>query len=307
MSLVRLKSLVEIARKGTISAAAKSLHLTQPALSRQIQLLEGEFAVPLLARGPRGASLTEEGRVVEEEARFLLDRYERLKETVRARMNLEGGTVRLGGGATAVALLLPEFIREFRAEHKGIAFHLKEAGSRAIEEAVLREEIELGIVTLPIASKGLEVIPLHEDPIVPVVSRRHALAARAKSNKVPVASLDGEAVIGFEAGSAIRVLIDQALARRGVRLDVVMELRSVAAILRMVQLNLGLAFVSRLAVDASDKSIRELEVPGLRITRRLAVIVRRGRRISIAAEAFLDHLRKAKDRTQITSKRRKPT
>ena len=288
MSLTRLRSLVEIARRGGLSAAAKVLRLTQPALTRQIQLLEEEFGAPLLTRGPRGAVLTEEGRLVEEEARLLLDRYERVKETVAAHMRLERGCVRLGGGATAVALLLPEVIQSFRREHADVTFELKEAGSRTVEEDVLREDVELGIVTLPATTKGVEVIPLRKDPIVLVASNRHPLA---KKGRIPAAALSGEPFIGFEAGSAIRALIDRHLERRGVSVSVVMELRSIAAILRMVRLNLGLAFVSELGVDPSDRGIRALDVAGLKLTRSLAVIVKRNRPLSVAAEAFLAHLR----------------
>ena len=154
MSLARLRALVEVARRGAISGAAKALSLTQPALTRQIQLLERELGATLLTRGPRGARLTDVGRIVEEEARGLLDRYDRLRETVDAHGRLERGTVRLGGGATAVSILLPEVIRDFHRRYPEIVFHLKEAGSRTVEEDVLRETVELGIVTLLPRYKG---------------------------------------------------------------------------------------------------------------------------------------------------------
>lgn len=287
MSLVRLRSLVEVARRGAISAAAKSLAVTQPALTRQIQMLEEEFGAPLLARSRKGAALTDLGRVVEQEARALLDRYERLRETVGAHLRMERGTVRIGAGATAVWSVLPEAIRGFRRAHPDIVFHVKEAGSSAVEAAVLAEEVDLGIITLPAASREADPRPFREDPIVLVASPHHPLARRGR---VPAEALNGVPLIGFEGGSAIRRTIDRALESRGVSMPVVMELRSIQSMLRMAGMNLGVAFVSRLGVDPSDRRIRVVEVAGLRIRRTLGVITKRNHPLSVAAAAFLEVL-----------------
>jgi len=321
MSLLLLETLSEVARRGAITGAATALGLTQPALSRRLHLLEREFGTPLLARSRKGVRLTELGRLVEEEGRALLDRYARLKESVGAHLRLERGTVRIGGGATAVSFLLPGVIRAFRIDHPDVVFQLKEAGSREIESDVLREELELGIITLPARSKDLHVQPIVKDPIVLVAARAHPLPLRAPGSlggdsaplrsalpprthgslggdsaplrsalppRTPPRSLNGLPLIGFERGSAIRRLIDRALEQRGIAMRVVMELRSIQSILRMVELDQGLAFVSRLCVDAR---VRVIDVPGLRIQRSLAVIRRKGRPLSVAARAFLEALR----------------
>jgi len=284
MSMDRIHSLVEVARRGSITDAARALGLTQPALSRRIQLLEQEFATPLLTRSQKGVRLTELGKLVESEGRSLLERYDRLKDEVGAHLRLERGTVRLGGGAAAVSFLLPELIREFRRDHTDVVFQVKEAGSREIERDVLSEELELGIVTLPAQSKELVVTPLLKDPIVLVAAPDHPLAQR---KRVPAAALEGAPVIGFEGGSAIRHLIDGALEAAGVHVEVVMELRSIQSILRMVALHLGMAFVSQLGVEAVGRGVKVVPVTGLRIRRRLAVIRRQGHELSVAASAFL--------------------
>jgi DNA-binding transcriptional LysR family regulator len=288
MSLERLRALVEVERRGAITRAARALGITQPALSRRIQLLEQEFETPLLARSRKGATLTEMGQPVAAEGGLLLERYERLKEAVGAHLRLERGTVRVGGGAAAVSFLLPPIIRSFRQRHGDVVFHLKEAGSRDVVEEVLRENIELGIVTLPVESREVVITPLLRDPIVLVAARDHALARR---RQIPAAALSGVPLIGFEGGSAIRRLIDRALEQSGVEVQVVMELRSIQSILRMVALRLGLAFVSRLGVEAAGEGVKVIRVQGLRITRTLAVIRKRDRPLSVAAAAFLRHLR----------------
>ena len=286
-----LQTLIEVARQGSITEAARALGLTQPAVSRLIQQLESEFSAPLLHRSRKGVVPTEMGRLVLEEAVALADRYGRLKQTVSAHVRLEQGAVRVGGGATAVSFLLPPLIATFRRRHRGVVFHLVEAGSRDIEAAVLEESIELGIVTPPARSDKLVATPLRRDPIVLVAARSHPLAG---AGPIPAAALRGMPLVGFEEGSAIRRIIDGALEARGIEVELVMQLRSIQSILRMVALDLGLAFVSRMGVEHAAESVEVVGVRGLRIARSLAVIRKRDRPLSVAAGAFLEHLRSSR-------------
>ena len=127
-----MRSLVAVADAGAITEAANRLGLTQPALTRRIQLLEEEFGAALLERSRSGAVLTELGELVVQEAKVLIDRYENLKSQVTSLRNLEGGSVRIGGGATAVSFVLPQAIAQFQNQHPDVHFHVKEASSREV-------------------------------------------------------------------------------------------------------------------------------------------------------------------------------
>lgn len=290
--LTLLSSFLEVAETGAISRAAERLFVTQPALSRRLQQLEGELGVTLFERTPRGVALTEEGRYLQREARALLERYEHLREGVAAVANLEAGTVRVGGGATAVSFLLPEAIASFQETHPGVLFQVREAGSRDTERDVAAERLELGVVTLPIdpdLATDLDARSLATDKITLVAARDHELATR---KRVSLAALEGRDFVGFESPSAIRSLIDGALRDAGVNVNVVMELRSIPAILRMVTVTGRLAFVSQLGLGSErGREVVPLPVTGLRISRRLAIIKKRGRPLSPAAEAFARELR----------------
>ena len=111
--LLLLHSFLETADAGGITAAARRLFVTQPALSRRLQQLEADLGVRLFERRSKGVALTEEGRLVAREARDLIERYELMRQNAAALANLEHGSVRIGGGATAVAFLLPEAIARF--------------------------------------------------------------------------------------------------------------------------------------------------------------------------------------------------
>ena len=216
------------------------------------------------------------------EARVLIGRYEHLKSEVLRRQSVSGGNVRIGGGATAVSFVLPDAITRFQSDYPDVLFQVKEAGSAEIAADVATGALELGLVTLPVRTAELEIQPIAEDHIVLVASPDHALAATAE---VDVLQLDGQNIVGFEAGSAIRQLVDSALLEAGIETNVVMELRSIPAIVQMVANTGSLAFVSQMGVQNQDL-VRQIPVKGLEITRRLGLARRKATAISPAAEKF---------------------
>lgn len=253
MELTPLRYFREIARVGHMTRAARSLGVSQPALSAMLRKLESEVGAPLLHRTGRGVELTEPGRVFLSHAEDALRRADAGVQAVRELMGLQTGSVRVGAGATAAAYLLPPVISTVRERHPGLRFYVRETGSAAVAAALLSGELDLGIVTLPVRGVGekeLLILPLMEDELRLIVPPRHRLAGK-KSFKW--SDLAGERVIGFEAGSAVREVVDQAAARAGVTLDVVMELRSIQSIQQMVAAGVGVGFVSRLALAETDK------------------------------------------------------
>ena len=286
MDMTLMRSLLAVADAGVITEAAQQLGVTQSALSRRLQQLEEYFGARLLARGRSGAALTTLGELVEAEARVLVSRFDHLRDQVNAHVRLEGGTVRLGGGATAVLFIMPEAIAAFQAKFPAVRFQVKEAGSREISQDVVSGHLELGLVTLPVLSRELTVQALFDDEVVLAARTGHPLARR---RPVSLAELSGLSLVGFEAGSAIRDIIDRALRDAGVEMNVVMELRSIPAIIRMVTTTGNLAFVSRLSVEA-DPDVLVVPVRGLNIRRKLAVVARRDTTLSPAATAFWELL-----------------
>ncbi len=289
MDLTLTRSFIAVAEAGSLTRAADRLGITQSALSRRIQQYEEQLGASLLSRGRQGVELTDVGRIALQEGQRLVAAWEGLREQIAQHQGLESGQVRIGGGATAVSFILPPAIARFQRRHPGVLFHLKEAGSSEIAEDVLLGHLELGIVTLPVRSHELRSRPLIDDDIVLVARRDHPLAGR---RSLSVQDLSGEGFVGFEAGTALRQLIDNALREAGLELQVVMELRSIPSILRMVATTGHLAFVSRLSIG-DQRDIVELKVAGLRIRRHLAVIQREGRPLSAAGAAFAAQLMSA--------------
>ncbi len=283
MDLLLTRSLVAVADHGAIGEAAQALGLSQPALSRRIRILEEELGAELLQRSGRGVVLTEMGRLAVQEGRSLIERYDAMKEDLARHLRLDAGIVRIGGGATAVSHVLPKAIARYRRSYPNVRFDVREAGSREIEQMVHDERLELGVVTLPLFQGDLLVRPLLVDSIVLIAGRSHPFV---KKSCVSVQELEGQSVVGFEAGSAIRHLIDAALRESGVSVNVVMELRSISAIRRMVETTGNLAFVSEMGA----KGAPIISVRGIKVERQLALISKRERPLSPAAFAFSERL-----------------
>lgn len=288
MDMTLMESFVAVVDAGSITAASDRIHVSQSALSRRLQQLEDDLGADLLERGRHGVELTAVGRQVLEHGRRLLSRYERMRQDVKEHLSLDQGTIRIGGGATVTSFVMPLAIGEFQADHPGIRFFVKEAGSHEVAAAVASGDLELGVVTLPVPIRDIDLEELTDDEIVLAARSDHPLAHR----RVTPADLDGEPLIAFEQGSAIRHIIDGQLRAAGIEVNVAMELRSIPSILKMVATTASLAFVSQLSLDEAE-DLLAIPVRGLEITRPLALATRRGHSLSAAAKTFVPFLTRA--------------
>lgn len=282
MELTALRQFVAIAEAGHITRASQVLGVTQPALSAMLKKLEAEVGAPLLDRTGRGVALTAAGRAFFEHAQAAVRRADEAVASVREMIGLEVGSIRVGGGATAVAHLLPSVVSAVRRAHPALRFYVREAGSRAVADAVLSGELDLGIVTMPIAGAGagdLMSVARIQDELMLIVPEGHGLAGQ---REYAWSELAGEPLVLFEDGSAVRGIIDRASREAGVALNVVMEVRSTETIGRMVEAGIGPGLISRFALG--DK--RGLTCRDGRLFRELAVVRRRDRIPSAASAVF---------------------
>ncbi len=281
-----LRTFVRVAELGHVTRAAASLGLTQPAVSGHLARLEEAVGQSLFDRTSRGMVLTEAGRVWLVHVTAALSRLDEGKRALDELSGLARGRLAVGGGATAATYLLPPLLERFHKKHPGIQLLLREQGSRAVMDAVGAGALDLGVVTTPDgeAPDGLTVTPWVDDELLLVVPPGHRLHGR---DVFRWRELDGEPIVAFEAGTAVRALIDGALASRGVVVDVVVEVRAIESIQRMVALGMGVGFVSRHAVAGGLRA----EEGGL--ARQLALVQRSDLAPSAAARAFLGLVRDA--------------
>ena len=230
--------------------------------------------------------LTEAGllfrRYVEEAATWLEDG----RQALAGLAALESGSVSIGAGATAATYLLPPLIRAYLDAFPDIRLHMREQGSDAVADGVRSGDLDIGIVTLPVANeRGLKVTSWREDELLLIVPPDHALAGRPHFEW---SDLEHQPLVLFESGTAVRRLIERALEDRAIAAEPAMELRSIESIKQLVAQGVGAAFVSRYAVP---EGVGLRPRTGSPPRRDLGLCVRADRAPSAAAAAFLDRLR----------------
>jgi len=288
MDLSVLETFLTIARLEHMTRAAAELHLTQPAVSAKLAKLEDQLGHKLFDRTPKGMRLTEAGEIFRVHARAILDEFDAGTSALAQLAGMQRGSLAIGGGATATTYLLPPLLGVFHARFPGIQLFVREQGSQSVLEDIARGILDIGVITLPTdpssapgPERAVDVEPWVRDELRLIVPNTHPLHGRTHFTW---GDLDGASLVLFEAGSAVRDLLDAKMSDAHIKTDTVMELRSIESIKQMVAQGIGAAFVSKFALDANEGGLAAQDGG---VTRDLAIVTRSGRAPSRAAAEFL--------------------
>ncbi len=294
MLLAHLESFVEVARTGNVSRAADALFLTQPALTARLKSLESDLGVELFARSSRGMKLTDAGRAFLPYAQRTLGLVTEGRQVISDLREGTTGELVIGAAPAVSTYLLPGVLRTFRAAYPNVRLGVKTGHTEEVLELVLRQEVNIGLGR-PVRHPEVELIPVFEDEMLLVVSRRHPFASRTK---VRMDELASERLILFDRTSSYHELTSALFREAGVVPVSVMELDNVEAAKKMVQQGLGVALLPRMALSAElrFRSLRPVRLSGAQTVKRPIVALRRrdaGEPIGPVA-GFLRTLRDAK-------------
>lgn len=229
-----------VAQRGSFSAAADVLGISQPAVSLQVRQLEQFLQTRLIERTGRGVKATAAGMA-------LLLHGERIEQAVNEAVQSVNdcsqnvsGTVSLGTGATACIHLLPPLLQQLRERYPMLVVGVTTGNTQDIARAVEENRLDMGLVTLPASGRGLDITAVLREEFV-------FISASAQAELSPEA-LQNLPLIAFEAGSGTRTLIDGWFQQAGLKVTPVMQLGSIEAIKRMVAAGLGYSIIPRMAV-----------------------------------------------------------
>ena len=307
MELDHVEAFVAIVRRGGFSRAAATLHLSQPAISRRLRLLEHELGAPVFDRVRSGASLTDAGRAFLPHAEALLASMHDGVEAVRALRGGDRGVVTLAVVGTLASTVLTAGLRRFRERFPAIDVRVSTALSREVSDLVRRGDAALGLRYGLDPHPELESRTIHDEPMLPVCSPRHHLA---RARRLEPAALADERWITFPPRPApgpepYATLLQQRLAACGLGDAAVIHIDSLTAQKRMVEAGFGLALLAESSVDEElhRGTLRALPVPALRVTIPITLIHRRRGYLSGAARALAALL---SDWPALSAPRRRP-
>ncbi|XXD08642.1 LysR family transcriptional regulator [Klebsiella sp. R445] len=277
-----------VVQRGSFSAAADVLGLSQPAVSLQVRQLEQFLQTRLIERTGRGIKATSAGEALLGHSEHIDRAVSAALQSVNECSHEISGSITLGTGATACIHLLPPLLQQLRLAHPLLTVGVTTGNTVDIVRAVEENRLDLGLVTLPASGRSLVVTSLLDEEFVFIFARD---GDELPSPLTPE-RLQALPLIAFEAGSGTRELIDGWFRAAGLLVAPVMQLGSIEAIKRMVRAGLGYSIVPRMAVEQPEDrhglSVQSL-TPSLH--RQLGVVMRQDKILSKGIGEILRLLR----------------
>ncbi len=288
MTLEQLRIFVAVAERLHFTQAAQALGLTQSAASAAVAQLESRTGIALFHRIGRRVELTAEGAAFLVEARDVLRSARRAESLLEEMSGLTRGRLAVMGSQTIATYWLPPLLHRYHGVHPGIAVVLSIGNTAQVSAAILAGEVELGFVEGDVEVAVLEQRPVDDDRLVLVVGAQHGWAAEKALDADDLRRLPW---VLREAGSGTRAATEALLATRGLSLadvSVALELPSNEAVRIAVEAGAGATVLSAVVVAAGLRAgilkAAACALPG----RRFVALKHRERRLSRAAQAFLE-------------------
>lgn len=284
VQLAHLKALGAVARHASFSRAAGELGVTQPAVSMQVRQLEETLGQPLLERVGKRAFPTRAGEILLAHAARAFHELDAAVERVQELRGVMAGRVRLGTSASISIYLLPPFLRRFRSRYPATELVVVTGNAPGIARAVVQNELDIGIVSLPVRERELTVTPFVDDELVAIAP---PLPRWRRLKTIGAEALAREPLILFEPGGTVRRVIDGWFRRAGATPVRPMELGNTEAIKKLVEAGLGLSVTSWFSIRAE---LRARLLTSMRLSpalvRKIGVIRRRDKPRTPALDAF---------------------
>lgn len=267
----RLEVFAAVARLLSFSEAARTLHLSQPAVSHQVAALETELGATLFDRSTRRVRLTAAGAALLARTDELLREHADARRAVAAAEGRIAGDLRIAASLTIGAYVLPPALAELVRRHPEVRTRVTIQNTEQVVASLRTGRADLGFVEgEPVDDPAIVFRTIRDDELVVVAPRTHRFALL---EQIPLAELASEPFVLREPGSGTRQVAEARLRAAGLDvggLRVVVELSGIDAIKAAVAAGLGISIISRSAVGAADAELVQRRIEGIRITRRMA-------------------------------------
>ena len=288
MLLRQLQTFASIFELGSMTAAAEHLHLSQPAVSRQLKALERELGAELCQRRGHSVLPTPAGEVAYAYAQRAIALQRDLHQQVATLAAPETWDLTLSCVDTVAVHTLPDLLQDFLRLHPGAQVHVHTVATRTAVGEVLQREADLALTTTPVTHPRLECLPLFDDPVVLVASPEFLTRFPAPRT---IQDLQDQPFIAFQSGTHLRALVDATLAQHGIRPRIMLEYHGHEGVREVILRGLGIAFVplSAARADIASGRLARLEPEGLpALSRQSCLVLPRGAALKPAAKAFIE-------------------
>ena len=288
MELYSLQVFLTVATERSFSRAAEKLLRTQPAISLALQRLEQELGEKLIDRSGKELILTDAGRTVLEYARRFQSLQQELDNALAELRDNSSGRLIIGANESTTLYLL-RHIERYRELYPKVKVQVRRSLSSKIPTELLDGNLELGVISYDPMDDRITSKIIYSDALAFVVSPEHRLAAR---KAVPITELAQEVFIAHNVLSPYREVVLREFQQRKVPLRMDMEMPTIESIRKLVQENLGVAFLPRMCVENEIEQglLCEVRVKEMHVERKIRLVYPTRRALSHAARAFLELL-----------------
>ncbi len=294
INLNQLRVFHEAARCQNFSQAARTLCVTQPAITGQIRALEAGLGLRLFKKRGRRMVLSEVGALLFQHAHEIFEVEKKMERVVAETRELKRGLLKIGTTKTYARYLMPALITRFRTIYPDIKVVLDEGNSQDVCQSLLDLRNELVVVAVTEELKGLVYEPFREEELILFAALEHPFSRREGS--IDLAELEGQLIIMKEEGSSTHTLVRNLFESRSLSPTVLVETSNMEFIKEMVENGEGLSFLVRSAIEQELKrgSVVEIPIHDQPLRLRVHIAYLEDGELSPAATAFLEILEEAR-------------
>lgn len=288
VELYPLHVFLTVAAEKSFSRAAEKLFRTQPAVSLALQRLELDLGEKLIDRSAKDLVLTDAGRAVLEYARRFENLAAEMRNSLTELRDNSAGRLIIGANESTTLYLL-QHIEKYRRMFPKVTVQVRRSLSSKIPNEIIDGNLELGVISYDPRDERLISEVIYTDALAFVVSPAHRLAGR---KSVPITDLGAETFIAHNVISPYREVVVREFQRHRVALNMDIEMPTIETIRKLVQANLGVAFLPRMCVEEELKqgSLCSVRVKEIDVERKIHLLRPSRRGLSYAANAFLEIL-----------------
>jgi DNA-binding transcriptional LysR family regulator len=289
LHLNHLRVFYQAAKYLNFSLAAKSLYITQPAVSVQIKLFEDSCNLKLFKKRGKKVYLTDEGQALYEYARKIFEYEKEIEDAIEDMKELKRGILRLGTTKTYARYFMPFLISTFRQAYPHIKIYLNEGSSLDMVNSLLEFSNELVIIAKTEDNPDICFLPFSKEELILVLPPQHALV---RKKAVSLRDLIGEPLIMKEKGSGTRKVVSELFLRASLVPDILMETSNTEFIKEVVQRRDGISFLVKEAVltELMENKLATVPIKGKQVFLDVNIAYLKNQHLSPPAQAFLDML-----------------
>ncbi|MBT5017172.1 MAG: LysR family transcriptional regulator [Planctomicrobium sp.] len=289
MNLRNTEIFCEIATHRSFSKAASVRQISQPAVSQALQQLEEHLGVTLIDRSQRPIQLTSEGTIYHDRCQKWLQDYREIEDSLHQSSGRLTGRVRVASIYSVGLLQMADYVTRFRNEFPDVDLTLNYARPDDVYSQLLRDEVDLGIVSFPKDGGDIGSVHWQDQEMVLAVACGHPLAVL---DSISLSQIDGENVVAFTNDLMIRRKTEKLLKKSNLTVNVVHQFDNLETIKRAVEINLGVAILplATLRRELEFNTLKSIPFSDCDFVRPLGIVHKRHKHLSRAAEKFVELL-----------------